>query len=76
MVQKGLISELSAGGKTARVTPYNGGAVTALLVVQDSIAGTLEINMPVLYVTFPDGTGTVILRMDGVQNLTQGGETR
>lgn len=68
MVQKGLISSISADGTTAVVTTYNGGAVSYALTVPFFLIGALSVNTPVVYVSFDDNTGIILSRMDGKGN--------
>ena len=68
MVQKGLISSISADGTSAVVTPYNGGTVSYALTVPFFLIGALSVNTPVVYVSFDDNTGIILSRMDGKGN--------
>ena len=68
MVKKGKISTLSADGRTATVTPYSGGVVSAPLVVQFFLIGALPIGTPVIYSVFEDNTGIILARADGEWN--------
>lgn len=68
MINKGLISDISADGKTATVTPFSGGTVTVELPVPLFLLGVLEVNTPVVYVFFEDNTGVILSRMDGITN--------
>lgn len=66
MIDKGKISTISADGRTATVVPaFDGASVTVPLVVPFFLAGSLAVNMPVVYTTFPDNTGVILCRMDG-----------
>lgn len=67
MINKGFISALYESGAKATVVPaFALGTVTAELVVPDNLAGTLTVGMAVVYAAFPDGTGLILARMDGV----------
>lgn len=68
MVNKGTISTIGEAQKTVSVKPYAGDVVTAPLVVPFFLMGSLEVGMPVAYVTFEDNTGIVLARMDGGWN--------
>lgn len=68
MVSKGTISALHEGGKKASIKPYLGDVVTPELVVPFFLFESLEVGMPVVYVSFEDNTGVVIARMDGEWN--------
>lgn len=68
MFQKGKVSSVLDGGKTVTATPYFGGAVTAPLVVPSELLGLVPVNTPIVYISFQDGTGIVISRLDGISN--------
>ena len=68
MFQKGKVSSVLDGGKTVTATPYFGGAVTAPLVVPSELLGLVPVNTPIVYISFQDGTGIVISRLDGQSN--------
>lgn len=65
MVEKGKVSSVLDGGKSVTATPYSGGTVTAPLAVPSELIGLLSVNTPIVYITFEDGTGVVISRVDG-----------
>ena len=65
MVEKGKVSTVLDGGKSVTATPYYGGTVTAPLAVPSELIGRLPVNTPIVYITFEDGTGVVISRVDG-----------
>ena len=65
MVEKGKVSTVLDGGKSVTVTPYSGSIVTTPLVVPTELIGYLTVNTPIVYVTFEDGTGIVLCRVDG-----------
>ena len=67
-INKGTISALYNGGKTATVKPYLGEVVTPELVVPFFLFECLEVGMAVVYATFKDNTGVVLARMDGEWN--------
>ena len=68
MLHKGKVSTILNNGKSATVTPYVGGTVTAPITIPAFLAGMLPIGTPVVYVVFEDGTGIVLSRMDGEWN--------
>ena len=65
MIQKGKVSTVLNGGQSVTATPYSGGMVTAPLVVPTELIGLLSVNTPIVYITFSDGTGIVLARVDG-----------
>lgn len=68
MIQKGKVSTVLDGGRSVTATPYSGGAVTSSLAVPTELTGMLSVNTPIIYITFEDGTGLVISRVDGKSN--------
>ena len=75
MIDKGMVSTVSADGKTATVVPaFSGSSVTFPLVVPFFLAGSLTVKMPVVYATFPDNTGVILARMDGEWNRELSGD--
>jgi hypothetical protein len=64
MVEKGKVSTVLDGGKTVTATPYSGATVTIPLAVPTELIGHLSVNTPIVYVTFEDGTGVVLCRVD------------
>ena len=75
MIDKGMVSTVSADGKTATVVPaFSGPSVTFPLVVPFFLAGSLTVKMPVVYATFPDNTGVILARMDGEWNRELSGD--
>ncbi len=73
MANKGKVSAILQEGKEVSVKPYNGGTVTAPLVVPALLLGFLEAGTVVVYEEFEDGTGIVLSRMDGEINREGGG---
>ena len=73
MANKGKVSAILQEGKAVSVKPYNGGTVTAPLVVPALLLGFLEVGTVVVYEEFEDGTGIVLARMDGEINREGGG---
>lgn len=73
MANKGKVSAILQEGKEVSVKPYNGGTVTAPLVVPALLLGFLEVGTVVVYEEFEDGTGIVLSRMDGEINREGGG---
>lgn len=67
-IQKGKVSSLAPDGKTASVTPCNGGIVTPFLTVPWFLIGVVPVNTEVVYVLFEDNTGSLLGRMDGEWN--------
>ena len=65
MMKKGKVSAVLDGGWKVTATPYGGGVVSVPLSVPANLAGSLQINTPIVYVTFDDNTGLVLSRMDG-----------
>lgn len=65
MVEKGKVSTVLDGGKSVTATPYSGGTVSTPLTVPTELIGYLSVNTPIVYVTFEDGTGIVLCRIDG-----------
>lgn len=75
MIDKGMVSTVSADGKTATVVPaFSGSSVTFPLVVPFFLSGSLAVKMPVVYATFPDNTGVILARMDGEWNREISGD--
>lgn len=75
MIDKGMVSTVSADGKAATVVPaFSGPSVTFPLVVPFFLAGSLTVKMPVVYATFPDNTGVILARMDGEWNRELSGD--
>lgn len=75
MIDKGMVSTVSADGKAATVVPaFSGSSVTFPLVVPFFLAGSLTVKMPVVYATFPDNTGVILARMDGEWNREIAGD--
>lgn len=73
-IDKGIISSMKDGGAKAEVVPYSSkGAVTLPLVVPNRLKGYLEVNNEVAFIRFPDNTGIIIERMDGVGGAGGGG---
>ena len=68
MINKGIISSLSADGKKASVSPYFGSVVTAPLTVPFYLLGAVPVGTIVIYTEFPDGTGAILHRLDGDWN--------
>ena len=68
MIHKGKVSSVLSGGKTVTATPYSGGTVTTPLAVPFFLIDALSVGTPIVYVTFDDGTGVVLSRMDGEWN--------
>ena len=69
VLNKGYISSVDEGKKTAIVIPYEDKAtVTHELVVPFYLWECLEVNMPVVYTTFADNTGLILMRCDGEWN--------
>lgn len=69
MINKGYISSINEAEKTAIIIPQEArGTVTFPLVIPWHLRECLEIDMPVIYVTFPDNTGAILLRSDGEWN--------
>ena len=73
MANKGKVSAILQEGKAVSVKTYNGGTVTAPLVVPALLLGFLEVGTVVVYEEFEDGTGIVLSRMDGEINREGGG---
>lgn len=69
-VNKGTVSAIFDGGRTAAVKPYTGEVVTVRLVVPFFLLDCLIVGMPVAYCTFRDNTGLILARMDGEWNHT------
>lgn len=66
-IDKGIISSLKDDGAKAEVVPASSrGAVTLPLVVPTRLKGYLEVNNEVAFIRFPDNTGIILERMDGV----------
>lgn len=72
MANKGKVSAILNNGKTVSVKPYNGGIVSAPLVVPTLLLGILDVGTSVVYEEFEDGTGIVLARMDGEINREGG----
>ena len=70
MVEKGKVSTVLDGGKSVTATPYSGGTVTTPLAVPTELIGYLSVNTPIVYVTFEDGTGIVLCRVDGKSGVS------
>ena len=69
MIEKGVISTVGAGGKTATAVPsFSDTPVSATLTVPFYLIGCLEPGMPIVYTQFQDNTGVVLARMDGEWN--------
>ncbi len=69
MINKGFISSIDETQKTAVVIPQEAsGNVTFPLVVPYFLLECLQVNMPVVYATFPDNTGIILARLDGEWN--------
>lgn len=69
MINKGFISSLQENGTKAIIIPQEAsGNVTFPLVVPYFLLECLEVNMPVVYATFPDNTGIILARLDGEWN--------
>ena len=69
MIEKGVISTVSADKKTVTAVPsFSDSPVTSDLAVPFFLLDALEIGMPVVYAQFPDNTGAVLCRLDGEWN--------
>lgn len=69
MINKGFISSIDETQKTAVVIPQEAsGNVTFPLVIPYFLTECLQVNMPVVYATFPDNTGIILARLDGEWN--------
>lgn len=66
MIEKGLISTVSADGKTAFAVPsFSDAPVSAALTVPFYLVGSLTAGVAVAYAQFDDNTGVILARMDG-----------
>lgn len=69
MIEKGVISALLNGGKSATVIPsFSDDQVSAALTVPFFLVGCLSVGMAVAYAEFEDNTGVILARMDGEWN--------
>lgn len=69
MINKGFISNIVESGKKAMVIPQEASNTTTFpLVIPYFLLECLEVNMPVVYATFPDDTGIILARLDGEWN--------
>ena len=69
VINKGFISSVDEGEKTAIVIPQEASTnVTHELVVPFFLWECLEVDMPVVYATFSDNTGIILARLDGEWN--------
>lgn len=66
MIQKGKVSAILNAGAAVTATPYTGGTVSVPLAVPFFLIGALSVNTPISYALFPDNTGVVLTRMDGL----------
>lgn len=69
MIEKGVISALLDGGKSATVIPsFSDDQVSAALTVPFFLTGCLSVGMAVVYAEFEDNTGVILSRLDGEWN--------
>ena len=69
MINKGFVSSVVENGEKAIVIPQDASSTTTFpLVIPYFLKECLKVNMPVVYVVFPDNTGIILARLDGEWN--------